>query len=145
VSDDALIAQLITHEGRKRFAYMDTVGKVTVGVGRNLSDKGLSDDEILYLLNNDIDECVADLATFPWFAKLDAIRQRVMLDFRFNVGPKGLRGFPGLLRALEKGDYIDAAKHLRDSLWYRQVKTRGVRLVQMMRTGQEFQEERAQL
>jgi lysozyme len=143
--NDPLIAQLITHEGRRRFAYMDTVGKVTVGVGRNLSDKGLSDDEILYLLNNDIDECVADLATFPWFANLDAIRQRVMVDFRFNVGPKGLRNFKGLLRALESGNYIDAAKHLRDSLWYRQVKTRGVRLVQMMRTGQEFQEERAQL
>lgn len=142
---DALIAQLRLHEGVRKFAYMDTVGKITVGVGRNLSDKGLSDDEILYLLNNDIDECVADLATFPWFAKLDAIRQRVMVDFRFNVGAAGLRKFHGLLRALERGNYADAAKHLYGSLWYRQVKTRGERLVQMMRTGQEYQSPKAEL
>lgn len=132
-----LIEQLTRHEGKRAKPYMDTVGKITIGVGRNLSDKGLSEAEILYLLNNDIDECVADLATFKWFRELDAVRQRVMLDFRFNLGPSRFRNFKGLLRALEAKDYADAAKHMQQSLWFRQVKSRGVRLVRMMREGQD--------
>ena len=134
---DALIAQLKLHEGWKRYAYMDTVGKVTVGCGRNLSDKGLSDEEIRFLLHNDIDECVTDLEMFGWFNRLDEVRQRVMLDFRFNLGPTRFRKFKGLIRALEAEDYEDAAKHLQQSLWFRQVKSRGVRLVAMMREGKD--------
>lgn len=135
---DRLIAQLELHEGRRTFPYMDTVGKITIGVGRNLSDRGLSDATIDQMLDEDIDEAVADLASFPWFAKLDAIRQRVMIDFRFNLGATRFRRFPGLLRALDAGDYENAAKHMQQSLWYRQTKTRGARLVPMMRTGDDY-------
>lgn len=135
---DALLKQLKLHEGRKRFPYEDTVGKITIGVGRNLTDRGLSDDEIDYLLNNDVDECVADLATFPWFATLDSIRQRVMVDMRFNLGPSRFRGFRRMLTAIAEKDYAKAAHSMQNSLWARQVKTRAVRLVQMMRSGEDY-------
>jgi len=134
---DALLEQLIRHEGKRAKPYMDTVGKLTIGVGRNLSDVGLREDEILYLLNNDVDECVADLATFPWFARLDAIRQRVVIDLRFNLGPTRFRTLKRTLRLIDQGDYDGAANALRNSLWAKQVKGRADRLIQMMRTGAE--------
>lgn len=132
-----LLEQLELHEGRRRFAYMDTVGKITVGIGRNLSDKGLSDDEIDYLLANDVKECITDLQSFPWFQALDPVRRNVVIDMRFNLGPSRFRGFKRMLRALDAKDYHLAARSMRESLWYRQVKSRGVRLVQMMTTGQD--------
>lgn len=116
---------------------MDTVGKITIGVGRNLSDVGISRDEALILLDHDIDAAVADLASFAWFRDLDSVRQRVLVDMRFNLGPSRFRGFKGLLAAVAERDYDDAALHMQRSLWFTQVKSRGVRLVAMMRTGRD--------
>lgn len=135
--EDPLVQQLVLHEGKRARAYMDHLGNVTVGVGRNLTGKGLSGDEQLYLLANDIDECVADLATFPWFTRLDPVRQRVVLDMRFNLGPARFRTFKRMRRALEAGEYRLAANAMRNSWWARQVKTRADRLIEMMRSGQE--------
>lgn len=135
MNPDVLKAQLRAHEGVRRFAYMDTVGKISVGVGRNLSDKGLSPREIDFLLDNDVDECVADVAALPWFSGLDEVRQHVLLDLRFNLGAAGLRRFPALLNALSERDFPRAAKSLRESRFYVQTKSRGVHLVGMLQTG----------
>src|SRR3990167_3936709 len=106
---DLLLGQLIVHEGLRLKPYMDTVGKITIGVGRNLSDNGISRGEAMTLLNNDVDEVIADLATFPWFLTLDPVRQRVVADLRFNLGPERFRGFKRTLRAFSAGDYQVAA------------------------------------
>lgn len=135
---DALVEQLILHEGLRLKPYMDSVGKITIGIGRNLSDTGITKAEALTLLDHDLDDAVADCASFPWFATLDPIRQRVVCDLRFNLGPARFRTFRRFLRALDEQDYWRAAKALQDSLWYQQVKTRGVRLVHMMRSGQDY-------
>ena len=59
---------LIKHEGYQKKAYEDSVGVVSIGVGRNLDDLGLSDEEIMYLLNNDIIRCDKELINcFPWY------------------------------------------------------------------------------
>jgi len=133
-----LVEQLMLHEGVRSKPYMDSVGKITIGVGRNLSDVGLSDSEIFVLLNNDIDAVLHDLSTFPWFDSLDPIRQRVLADVRFNLGPARLRGFHLMLHALSRADYIAAAGELRDSRWFTQVGARGPRLVAMLRTGEDY-------
>jgi lysozyme len=133
-----LVDQLIRHEGLRLKPYMDSVGKITIGVGRNLSDVGISQREAMDLLDHDVDEAVADLAgSFPWFVSLDHVRQRVMIDMRFNLGPTRFRVFKRMLRAMAEQDYPKAASAMRDSVWFQQVKTRGVRLVQMMLTGQD--------
>ena len=88
-----LIDELVTDEGLRLRPYVDTVGKVTVGIGRNLTGKGISKREAFDLLDHDLDECVADLAAFPWFLMLDAVRQRAMVNLRFNLGPSRLRSF----------------------------------------------------
>lgn len=129
--------QLALHEGRRLTPYMDTVGKITIGVGRNLSDNGISPSECDLLLSHDIDDVIRDLVTFAWFADLDPVRQRVVADMRFNLGPNRLRQFQRTLRRIEAGDYTGAASSMRESLWARQVKSRADRLIQMMRTGED--------
>lgn len=135
----SLVDQLILHEGLRLKPYMDTVGKITIGVGRNLSDNGLSSAEAMSLLDHDIDEAVADLAgAFPWFLQLDEVRQRAMVDLRFNLGPARFRDFKRMIRAMAEKNYPKAAGALRESLWYTQVKSRGVHLVQMIVTGADM-------
>lgn len=133
----ALWQQLIQHEGLKLKIYTDTVGVPTIGVGRNLRDKGISQTEAMLLLEHDVDECLSDCETFPWFAGLDPIRQRVICDMRFNLGAAGLRKFTNTLAAVARGDYGTAAAGMLKSLWAKQVKGRAVRLAEMMRTGLE--------
>ena len=130
-----LIVQLIRHEGIRLEPYLDSVGKWTIGVGRNLTDKGISDDEARFLLENDLDECISDCQSFPWFAGLDGVRQRVVVDLRFNLGGAGLRRFKRTLAYVASGDFELAAAALLDSKWSRQVKTRATRLAEMLRTG----------
>ena len=130
--------QLILHESLRLYPYLDTVGKITVGVGRNLSDRGISRELALQWLDEDIRECEIDMAKFAWYPLLDPIRQRVLLDMRFNLGPKRFRQFKGTLQAVEEGDYTTAADRMLDSKWAKQTKTRATRLAQMMRSGMDY-------
>lgn len=130
-----LVDQLVQHEGLRLKPYTDTVGKLTIGCGRNLSDKGISSREAFDLLDHDIDEAITDLGTFPWFSGMDPVRQRVLVDMRFQLGATGLRGFRKMLAACGRGDYASAAREMRASQWAQQVPTRAARLIAMMRTG----------
>ena len=133
---DALRQQLRQHEGWKQFPYRDTVGKLSIACGRNLDDRGLSDDEIAYLLNNDINECFRQLdASFPWFFALDVVRQRVLVDLCF-MGIGKLRGFKKMLAAIERKDWETAADELLASRYADQVGQRAVTLAAMLDTGQ---------
>lgn len=128
-----LVAQLIEHEGLRARPYVDTAGKITIGVGRNLTDTGISDREAFDLLDHDLDACITDLAgAFPWFGELDAVRQRAVVDLRFNLGPHRFRDFKHFIHYMAIGDYVKAAGALRDSIWYGQVKQRGVTLAAMI-------------
>lgn len=135
----SITQQLILHEGIRKTPYMDTTGKTTIGVGRNLSDNGLSDDEIRFLLQNDINE--AELRCrqlYPWFEALDFVRRKVLIDLMFNMGPRKLGGFTRFLRCMAEQDYHEAAKALRNSVWAQQVKGRADRLIPMIRTGEDY-------
>jgi lysozyme len=134
---DALRKQLIRHEGLRLKPYKDSMGILTIGVGRNLDHVGLYEDEAMFMLERDIDRCLTGLAKrYAWFKDLGAVRQRALVDLAFNLGFATLATFTGTLAALARGDYEDAADHLQASLWYRQVASRGPRIVGMIRTGQ---------
>jgi lysozyme len=135
----ALAAQLIAHEGERLTVYRCPAGKLSIGVGRNLEDRGLSIDESRMLLSNDISDCWASLSSaLPWFATLDPIRQRVLLDLRFNVGMGGFMKFRKMLSACAVADYNTAAAELQNSAWFTQVQpSRSAKLVRMLRTGVE--------
>lgn len=135
---EALRRQLIRHEGLRLTPYKDSVGLLTIGVGRNLQGRGITEAEAFYLLDNDIDLCIRHLVSrYAWFVDLDPVRQRAVVDLCFNLGPAGLAGFKQTLAALGRADYEDAADRLTDSLWYRQVASRGPRIVGMIRDGRE--------
>jgi lysozyme len=132
-----LALELMRDEGVKLKVYRDSLGIETIGVGRNLRDKGITQDEALFLLENDLDECIHDLSVFPWFVALDPVRQRVVVDMRFNLGPSRLRSFTRTLAAVARGDYEAAATGMLKSKWAKQVGQRAVRLAAMMRTGKD--------
>ncbi|MES2346303.1 MAG: glycoside hydrolase family protein [Pseudomonadota bacterium] len=131
-----LKAQLSIDEGRKKRIYLDTVGKWTVGVGRNISDRDFSDDEIDLMLNNDIDLVAGQLDRhLPWWRQMTDARQNVLANMCFNVGVGRLLGFKNALAAMQAGRYDDAAKEMLDSQWARQVGDRAFRLATTMRSG----------
>lgn len=136
VDMNAMKQQLIAHEALRLKPYKDTVGKLTIGVGRNLDDRGISREEAMVLLNNDIGLVVADLdRTFPWWSELTENRKRVLIDMAFNLGISGLSGFHKALAAMESGEYTDAASEMLDSRWAVQVGDRAQSLAAMMREG----------
>lgn len=125
--------QLLLHEGIRLKPYRDTVGKLTIGVGRNLDDVGISYEEALVLLDNDILRAQsAVMHALHWAAHLDRARFEVLVNMAFNLGINGLLGFPRFLAALEAGDYPKAAREMLDSKWARQVGQRAVELATIM-------------
>lgn len=131
--------QLILHEGLRLKPYRCTAGKLTIGVGRNLEDKGISHHEALFLLRNDIAEVTSQLEQFDWFRTLGPVRRKVLIDMCFNLGIQGLLGFQKMIEALKRADYGRAADEMVNSRWYGQVGERGRRLERMMRTGEDYQ------
>lgn len=132
-----LQAQLVIDEGKKKRVYTDTVGKLTVGVGRNISDRDFSDDEIALMLANDITivEKALDI-NVPWWRQMNDARQNVLANMCFNMGWQRLSQFKNTLSAMLTGRFDDAAKGMMDSLWAKQVGDRAKRLAEMMRTGE---------
>jgi len=131
-----LRAQLQRHEGYRRFIYVDTVGKRSIGYGRNLDDVGIREHEAAYLLSGDITTAIQDLVTrYPWFERIDPVRQAVLVNMGFNLGATKLAGFKNTLASIERGQYGDASKRMLDSLWAAQVGQRAVELSAQMRTG----------
>lgn len=112
---------LMHHEGIRLKPYRCTSGKYTIGIGRNLEDTGISKDEALYLLDNDIREHWKQLITFPWFLNLNQPRIDVLLDMHFNLGHSRFCKFTGLIEALEARDYCVAAYEMLNSRWAKQV------------------------
>lgn len=128
--------QLVRHEGLRRYPYTDTVGKLTIGVGRNLTDRGLSEGEIQVLLENDILAVEHELvAALPWIATLSEVRLRVLLNMGFNLGVPGLLKFKETLAAVRDGYYALAAERMLQSKWAGQVGRRATELAEMMKTG----------
>lgn len=128
--------QLRRDEGLRLFPYNDSVGKLTIGVGRNLTDRGISNDEATILLQNDVTAVKSQLdSQLPWFSNLNDARQGVLINVGFNIGFAGLLGFHNTLTLLEAGDYAGASAELLKSKWATQVGARATRLAEQLRTG----------
>lgn len=132
---DALTKQLIIDEGMRLKPYRDTVGKLTIGVGRNLDDNGISEDEALVMLKNDIDQAFDELSQFDWFNSLKPVKQDALVNMCFNLGLPRLLSFKRMIAALESGDYQTAADEALDSKWAVQVGERANRIAEVIRNG----------
>lgn len=139
---------LIRHEGVKRKPYVDccgksfrececeVMGKLTIAVGRNIEDMGISDSEVMIFLDNDIHRVQGEaLKEFAWFKNLSWPRQAALIDMLF-IGITKFKKFSKLIVALEKGDFDTAASEMLCSHWAAQVGRRAVELADIIRTGE---------
>ena len=126
---------LLLEEGLRNTVYRCPAGKLTIGIGRNLEDRGISDAEATYMLRNDIRAFRRELTQmWPWFTRLSSVRQAVLVDMAFNLGVAGLSTFKKMLTATGCGYYSMAAEEMMDSKWAKQVGKRAERLSVMMET-----------
>ena len=126
---------IMRHEGESLKLYRDSRGYWTIGYGRLLDPSlggGISQDEALYLLDNDIAKARNDCGTYPWFSNLSEARQAAMLDLSFNLGSR-LSNFKHFLAAMAVENWGLAADELENSLWYKQVGHRGPEIVNLIK------------
>lgn len=133
---------LYLHEGKRNKLYRDTVGKETIGVGFNLTDVGLYDDEIEAIFWLRLKRHVAALERDqPWAADLDPVRIAVLVDMHYNLGAEpfdhdGVKDWPMFISQVKNKQWNAAALNMLSTKWARQVGRRATRLAEMMRTGE---------
>lgn len=132
IDRERLRIQLAKHEGSRPYVYDDATGKAigegcfvrgipTIGVGRNLYGKGLSEDEIRYLLDNDINDAAGFAHKYEWFKRLHPVRQNAVCELMFNLGPERFAKFKKFIGYTQAERWAHAAGELKDSDWFRQV------------------------
>jgi lysozyme len=147
IDHDRLAADLVRDEDRRKKPYDDATGeelrpgdtlagKLTVGVGWNLTDNPLPDRLIDLLLDESISRAFRDLDhNVSWWRAMPEPAQRALANMCFNLGWPRLAGFRNMLAALRAGDYKRAAVEALDSTWARQVGERAVRVADLYRSG----------
>jgi lysozyme len=140
-----LCEQLEQEEARIPYAYQDSEGKWTIGVGC-LIDKnggGLYDEEIEFIFMNRVHKGIEQVnKQFPWVVALNDPRKAVIYGMRFQMGLGGLLKFKKFLQAAQstaQGGTLapaDAAREMKDSLWYKQTPKRVERLAKQFETGE---------
>lgn len=140
---DILLAESIMdrvkqHKGFHRMLHRDTEATWTIGYGRNLDAKGVSEEEADHMLFNDLCDAINDARELvPSYDQLDPVRQGVLVEMAFSLGQAGLRTFRTMLTFITLGDFNLASQAMLDSKWARQVKTRAVRLAEALKTGRD--------
>lgn len=130
---------LIKHEGMRLKPYVDTVGKTSIGVGRNLDDVGIHENEALDMLREDIFQAkkVVD-AEIPGAWALSEARRDALINMAFNLGAPRFRSFKKMIAAVNRQDFEEAARQALDSKWAQQVGARAHELATMILTGDYF-------
>ena len=139
INEQEVVARLIADEGEVLHAYDDHLGFATIGVGRLIDKRkggGISHDEAMYLLENDIRRCAHGCQErYAWFEHLDPVRQQVIICMAFQLGFEGVAKFKLMIRAIEIGDWISASLEMQDSDWRQQTQARCDRMALIMRSG----------
>ena len=131
-----LAADLRLAEGLRLKPYRCTQGRLTIGYGRNLEDRGITTHEALFMLANDIQTCTDELfRLFSWARDVGDVRCRVLVECLFVLGLPRFLGFKRFLAAAQAGDWAGAARELEDSEWQTQAPARVRRLAAMIATG----------
>ena len=135
-----LTVSIQRHEGLRLFPYTDTTGNTTIGYGRNLSGKGISNGEATALLQDDINDAITLAESQVWWPMVVSCepRARALIEMLFNLGLGGFNTFKSAISALESGDFETAAADFLNSEWANQVGNRAQELTQMIATGEDF-------
>lgn len=113
-------------------------GKLTIGYGRNLEERGISAREAEAMLRADVEHAAhyaQQLVSVGAWAAMGEVRREILTQMVFQLGFHGTRKFGRMLAAIERSDYATAAREMIDSNWYRQTTARAMTLAERMRTG----------
>lgn len=131
-----LEGQLKKYEGLSLKPYRDTLGKLTIGYGRNLDDNGIRESEADGMLQNDMyDALVQAKQVITNFDSLPILRQVVIVNMIFNLGLNKFLEFKKTIAAVNNNDFKTAAAEMRNSRWYIQVGKRAEELCELMLKG----------
>jgi len=123
------------YEGLDLMPYIDTVGKLTIGWGRNLQDNGIRLDEAQLMFNNDYMQSLKELEGYSWFQMQPLNVKNALINMNFNLGIHRLTGFRKMINALINRNYTLAAQEALNSKWALQVGKRATDIAVMMREG----------
>ena len=122
-------------EGLKLFPYRCTANKLTLGVGRNIEDRGISDITAIQMLEEDIALCVNELErNISWWSEVPDGLQEVLIDLCFNMGISKLMLFTKTLQYLGSGEMVKAADELLNSRYATMVPNRAKRNADIIRS-----------
>jgi len=123
------------NEGLRLKPYKCPAGKITIGYGRNLEDKGITVDEADNMLFHDVCEVLADLRCIfqeKVFSDFSEPRQHALIDMRYQLGFGGFRSFKKMIQAIQDDNWPEAIKQVKNSRYYTQVTNRANRVCDMM-------------
>jgi|TARA_R100000458_G_scaffold58953_1_gene68183 lysozyme len=130
---ERLSKQLVIHEGLRLKPYRCTSDKLTIGVGRNIEDVGISEEESMFLLSNDIDRAYNECyANFTWFSELSELQQEAMVNLIFNMGMSTFRKFKKTIQHMENKEYELAGAELLNSRYAEQVGQRAIEVANQL-------------
>lgn len=126
--------QLIRHEGVRLKPYRCSAGKLTIGIGRNLDDVGITAGEADAMLRNDIERVrVIPQKYITSFSELSAPRQAALINMVFNLGEGGFSNFKNMIAAINEEDFETAADEMLSSRWADQVGKRAQELAAIIK------------
>lgn len=138
MNDEDIKKQIKRHEGYREQVYYDSVGVPTGGYGHAfLNGSRLPQGVCDALFEQDYQTSVRAFKMFAsqYGLDLNDVRRGVLINMLFNLGFYGLTRFKKMILALQRKDWDLAADEMMDSKWYRQVGSRGIELVNLMRKG----------
>lgn len=140
---EKLTASIKHHEGLRLKPYNDSVGKITIGYGRNLTNVGISQEEAETLLSNDIQSAIGKAKTLPWWSSVydNDARARAFTEIGFNIGFGAMAKFSRALDAASRNDWNTCAAEFLNSLWAAQVGKRAETLASMIMRGTDDQKD----
>lgn len=128
-------SMLIADEGLELKPYKCTAGKLTIGIGRNLDDVGISQDEAVYLLSNDIKRLERALMASATYNSLDESRKAAIMNMAFQLGVNGCLAFKNMWAALASKDWRKAHDEALSSQWAKQTPARANRVALILLNG----------
>lgn len=118
---DKLRKDLTDDEGERLKLYRCTSGKLTIGRGHNIEDRGISPAVMELMFQEDVDVAERDaLALFPGLHSYSDRRKAALINMSFQLGFERLKAFKKMRAAVNAGDWGAAVYEANDSLWAKQ-------------------------
>jgi len=134
MNNDRIIGKLKKYEGFRSKMYKCTEGFWTIGYGFNL-EAGMNEEEASLLLRYRVSQLQAQLGGRVWFARLDHVRQEVIVQMAYQLGVGGVDTFRRMIGAISQGDYEKASAEMLDSRWAAQTPSRAKEMAKVMKHG----------